>query len=392
MNREQKIKVLIGVGGFYPGTNFGGPVTSLINMCMALQDKIDFFIVTLNHDYNSNEKYKTVENGWNYYSYASVLYLNDAEINKSTLSNIVHTIKPDVLLTNNFFLAKFTIPFLMIAKQNKLPIVIAPRGEFYPNAFNKKYKKMPYIWFTKAILFGPNTFFLATNEDEKSQFISYLADSKKIFVIPNLATQYSADRLHKFEKNSLKLIYVARIHESKNLLFALRCLKKIKLPVEYSIYGTIEDKNYWVECQKAINDLPVNIKVKYEGTIDHDKLESVYCESDALFLPTLTENFGHSIAEALLCGTPVIIGDHTPWNWINEKNCGYAGDLSREDEFVKALNHLAKLSDEKKEEISSICIKEAKAFLEIDETKDKYLKMFLQLKNLEMKKNFETVV
>ena len=37
---------------------------------------------------------------------------------------------------------------------------------------------------------------------------------------------------------------------------------------------------------------------------------------DVLLLPSRSENFGHAIFEALAAGTPVVIGDKTPWRGL----------------------------------------------------------------------------
>ena len=40
-------------------------------------------------------------------------------------------------------------------------------------------------------------------------------------------------------------------------------------------------------------------------------------------LPSHTENFGVTVAEALACGTPVIASRHTPWGGVVENRCGW---------------------------------------------------------------------
>jgi len=44
------MKVLIIMGGFFPGQKFGGPPVSVDNFCSLLKDECDCFIVTSNHD------------------------------------------------------------------------------------------------------------------------------------------------------------------------------------------------------------------------------------------------------------------------------------------------------------------------------------------------------
>ena len=45
--------------------------------------------------------------------------------------------------------------------------------------------------------------------------------------------------------------------------------------------------------------------------------------ADLYVLPSMTENFGITIAEALACGTPVVVSKGTPWPGVVENGCGW---------------------------------------------------------------------
>ena len=64
---------------------------------------------------------------------------------------------------------------------------------------------------------------------------------------------------------------------------------------------------------------------------------------DAFILPTLSENYGYAIEEALLCGCPVIISrGTTPWDDIDGKG-GAALELENPDAFVAELNKITEM-------------------------------------------------
>ena len=50
-----------------------------------------------------------------------------------------------------------------------------------------------------------------------------------------------------------------------------------------------------------------------------------------------SENYGHSIVEALLCGTPVLISDSTPWRGLEAEGVGWDLPIADEAAFVRAL-------------------------------------------------------
>ena len=66
---------------------------------------------------------------------------------------------------------------------------------------------------------------------------------------------------------------------------------------------------------------------------------------DALLLPSMSENFGHAIFESLAAGTPVIIGDRTPWRGLQAKRAGFDLPVADLDAFAAAIRQMAGLSD-----------------------------------------------
>jgi glycosyltransferase involved in cell wall biosynthesis len=114
--------------------------------------------------------------------------------------------------------------------------------------------------------------------------------------------------------------------------------------VSLSIYGPAEDLEYWLLCQRQIELMPVNINIKYYGEVEHKIVPLVLSKADVFILPTLGENFGHVIFEALSVGTPVIISDNTPW--VNDE-LGAIEVLSllQPEKWVEAINRRALFDD-----------------------------------------------
>ena len=52
--------------------------------------------------------------------------------------------------------------------------------------------------------------------------------------------------------DQLALVYLSRISPMKNLDFLLGSLSRIEVPLELSIYGPLEDKEYWSKCQNLL--------------------------------------------------------------------------------------------------------------------------------------------
>ena len=110
--------------------------------------------------------------------------------------------------------------------------------------------------------------------------------------------------------------------------------------IVFNIYGPVDDRPYWLKCLKAISNIsnPL-IKVNYLGPISPNKFEEIYKEAHFSILPTLGENFGHSIYESLAHGVPVVISDQTPWKNLEHKKSGFDLKLTS-PEFKKIFNKL----------------------------------------------------
>ena len=135
----------------------------------------------------------------------------------------------------------------------------------------------------------------------------------------------------------LRVVFVSRVARKKNLLGALRMLEGVSGDVFFDIYGPPEDTGYWQECQRLIAALPANIRVRYWGQIEHERVGRVFAEHDLFLFPTLGENYGHVIREALAAGCPVLISDQTPWRNLEAEGVGWDIPLGERERFRSVL-------------------------------------------------------
>ena len=138
----------------------------------------------------------------------------------------------------------------------------------------------------------------------------------------------------------------------KNLDYALRVLAEVKVSLDFSIYGPQEDKAYWEKCQLLIAKLPANIQVFYKGSVDHQEVVNTLAHYDLFFLPTLGENFGHVIHEALRAGVPILLSDQTPWLDLEKKGVGWSLPLNTPSGFVQAIENVAKWDEKTKRNVA----------------------------------------
>lgn len=342
---SMKKKVLIMAGYYVPSIKGGGPIQSIKNLVDNLSDNIDFYIVAADRDLGDYKSFDNIEiDKWSNVGKAKVFYTNHSSLTMKKIQIIINSVDYDVIYLNSFFSYKDSIIPILLIKLKKLAsktIIIAPRGQFSPGALGlKNRKKKQFIKFAKALRLYKNIIWHATAETEKRDIEAVFGQESNIIIANNLTenyTEFAYEKETDKKKGELKIIFVSRIHPKKNLRNAIRLLNEVNGNVQFNIYGPIEDKNYWLDCKREIEGLPENIKVVYKGIVDHNDIMSIFKENHVFLFPTLGENFGHVISEALIGGCPVIISDQTPWIDLERYIAGWDINLKDEKKFKKAL-------------------------------------------------------
>ena len=220
---------------------------------------------------------------------------------------------------------------------------MAPRGMLGKGAMSiKPLKKKLFLSLIKFVNLHSKTIFHATTAEEQKEIHKVLKKAEVRIASNVNSAQLNDKRIIKKEPGELKLFYLSRIARVKNLHFALEVLGKLKVAgkITYDIYGSLEDKAYWKECEALIKKLSVNITVSYKGELSFEEVQPMVDKYHFLFLPTLNENFGHSIYETLISACPVLISDTTPWNGVNDNYCGFSLALKDKDEWLNSLQFM----------------------------------------------------
>jgi glycosyltransferase involved in cell wall biosynthesis len=261
---------------------------------------------------------------------------------------VLQHIAPDLIYINSFWSVNFSINIIRLKHQGVLtsPVLLAPRGMLGKGARSlKPLKKNFFIAVAKLFGWYQHVVFHATQNLEEKE-IRAVFPAAKIKIAGNINALPIMKNSSDKKISHVRLFYLSRIARVKNLHMALQVLKQLpsNLTAEYHIFGNLEDKIYWQECDKIIESLPTNVSVERKGEISFDKIADVISHYHCLFLPTLNENFGHAIVESLLCGCPVIISDQTPWKDLSAHQAGYALNLNAPEAFVSAISHYANLN------------------------------------------------
>jgi glycosyltransferase involved in cell wall biosynthesis len=116
--------------------------------------------------------------------------------------------------------------------------------------------------------------------------------------------------------------------------------------------------------------------VQYLGPKQNEELVHFIRQHHLFILPTIGENFGHSIFEALLSGRPVLISDQTPWLKLDKKKAGWDIPLTEPDRFGRIIKEFAEFDQTEFDKWAIGAWTYAQSFITNPEIHKKYLELF----------------
>lgn len=355
------VTVLTTIGSYLPGYKAGGPIRSVANLIDALGDDFEFRVVTSDRDLGEDKPYDSIVRGsWQSVGKANVLYLSPADMCLVSWYRLLNSNSYDLLYLNSFFY-KLTVKTLFLRALGLIPrkpTIVAPRGEFSRAAFSmgvlKRLKKQVYMHSARILDFYRQVTWQASSEKEMSDILARLGSRisvQQIFVAPDIPdmSRFQAgsendvmleDRISSKRPGFARVVFLSRIAKIKNLVMAIELLGEVRGEVEFDIYGPLEDKGYWDQCCDATRRLPPNVRVCYEGIVPAEQVHEVFSRYHLFLFPTLGENYGHVIPEALGAGCLVLTSDRTPWQGFDKNGIGWTLPLDDMDSFVSAIDEI----------------------------------------------------
>ncbi|MDO3720303.1 glycosyltransferase family 4 protein [Marinobacter sp. chi1] len=337
------MKILVFAGYYLPGFKGGGPIKTIKNLFEQVGDEITFKLITGDRDLGDNAAYTSVSSGeWIQVGNALVLYIRPGIKGYAQMARELWAKEYDLVYLNSFFSPRFSVFPLLLAKVLRQKVVIGPRGEFSEGALSlKSFKKRWFIKIFKLLGFHRDTVFQVSTDFEAGDVRRVVGSGVDVQIAENIGAREFAEEIETRAYRVLNAVFVSRISPKKNLLAALEMLQKVQQPLNFHVYGPVEDRDYWRECEKAIATLPPHVEVQRKGTLSPDEVVKTLEKYDVFFFPTKGENYGHVIAEALCAGLPILIANTTPWRNLHNLGIGWDLPLDNFDAFSAKLDELA---------------------------------------------------
>lgn len=367
-------KIVIFTGRYLPGYKDGGPIRSIVNLTDMLGDEYDFYIVCLDRDHKDTEPYSGIKkNCWNKVGKANVWYVSPNGFKKNLILERIKGM--DIVYLTSFY-RDYGYKALWLKKIGKIkqPVFLASMGVFSAGALSQKViKKRSFIAFCKMIGLFDKITWSVTSEIEATDIKKIIGEKIKYIVAEDLPRSVVPGRIFQ-EYMPMRVVFLSRICPKKNLLRVIQELQKVKEPICFSIYGPVENNVYWNKCQLELKLLPQNVTWKYLGPIPADQVQNIFAENDVFFLPTLGENYGHVIFEAMSVGCIPVISDQTPWHDITRREAGF--ELPLTSDYANIIEKLTQIELRKK--MAQKAVEFAKYTVDKNKKNSGYRKIFEQ--------------
>ncbi len=380
-----KKTILIFYDYFLPGFKAGGPVQSLANLIIALQDEYQFFVITSAYDLGAVVPYATIQtNQWN-----SLLigdnkiqtWYADSKINYTAYAEIIKSIETDFVFFNCMYSYRFFLYPLLNKKKlfkGHTKFIISPRGILQPGSLAvKSGKKKVYLFLLKQIMLLRNCSWHATGMEEVVAIQKHFGKKASIQNLSNIPKVPLATlQISNKQENILRLVHLSLIAPVKNIKTLIQILAVCKQNILLDIYGPVKDEKYWQDCKHALLLLPANIIVAYKGDLQPNNVQQTLQEYDSLISLTTGENFGHALFESLSVGRPIITSYFTPWNNLEEQHAGWNVDINDKKSIADLLDGLAAKPNEEWQLYCKRAHQLAVKYFEEQNFEEEYRKLF----------------
>lgn len=289
-------------------------------------------------------------------SYKIVNYPRHDSLNLGWSSEMLKGLKDacqtaDIIHNNSLWMMPNVYPY-WAARKTKCKLVVAPRGTLAPWSLKKGWlkKKLFGLVLQNAVLRNADMFH-ATSEKEYEE-IRALGYKQPVAIVPiGMDIPQGKCSVDKKDGNRLRrIVFFGRIHKVKavdNLVRAWGTLHRELANWELVIAGP--DCGAKQKLDDIIAELNIP-RVRFTGELNGQAKYDFLSDADIYVLPSHTENFGVTVAEALASGVPVVASQGTPWKGLESEGCGRWIPIGVEP-LVEALRDIASLSDEQRSEM-----------------------------------------
>ena len=320
------MKVLHVVPSFYPAFSYGGPITSVYELCAGLVRQ-GCAVRVLTTDANGIGAVLDVAKDPPVVLPPGVSVRYCRRIFRHSVSlQLLRLLAPSIRWADLVHLTAVynfpTFPTLAACRWMGKPLVWSPRGALQ-RWQNSRRSGLKSAWEGACRGLAPEGMVLhVTSEQEAAESVARFPKAHPT-VIPN-GVELPPSFAHRNSSGQLRLLFLGRIDPKKgieNLFAAVQRLRHLDRPWILTIAGS-GDATYTAGLEEQVRLLGLMENVRFAGEVRGQAKSDLFAASDLAVFPSYTENFAMVVAEALAHAVPVIASKGTPWSGVETHGCG----------------------------------------------------------------------
>jgi glycosyltransferase involved in cell wall biosynthesis len=235
-----------------------------------------------------------------------------------------------------------------VARETGIPLVISPHGMLKPWSLSHRAwkKKIAWMLYQKRDLAAARV--LCATSMEEATSLRECGREQAVAVVP-IGVHLPELKGRQCEKpNPRTALFVSRIHPVKGLLLLVEAWKRVRPRDWRVIVAGPDEEGHRRVVEKAVGAAGLERQFEFVGPVGDEAKETLLQGADFLILPTMSENFGVVVAEALANCLPVITTTGAPWRGLVDHSCGW-WVRPEASELAHAIHEATGLSDKERE-------------------------------------------
>lgn len=243
-----------------------------------------------------------------------------------------------------------SVPAARYCKIKDIPYVVQPHGNLHPWKFNHKALKKKVYWYLVEEHILKNAAFIHVESEADQADVKRYLPTAETFISPcgaysklfenRTSPEYIKTKWPVFRDKKC-LLYLARVDINKGIEHLLNAYAKItKSNADYNLLIVGPDYAGTTEKMKNLaKELGIESQIVWAGMVSEQERIWIMQDCDIYALPSLSENFGISVLEAMFCSKPVLTTTGTPWHELELNNAGVVVNPDV-DSIYEGLNRL----------------------------------------------------
>ena len=368
---------LLVISQYWEPAQLAGGARSTARAVDAIAGAVETWVVTGDRDVGDEGPWPDVprpgDDGWVDRRGVRVRYQRWDRGSGRRVRTAIDEIDPDLIYLPSLFApGSLAVLWRRAIRGVRHPVVVAPEGELHPGALAHHHgRKWALLTLLRRSGVAGSLRWRAVDPVEAEQIRRIAGPRATIHVTPDLheapsgaSPQASSDAAFGKPRSAkvpgrARVAFVGTIVAKKGLHRALELLWPLRHQIELDIYGPIVDAAEWARCREVLETCEPGVRWEAHGAVPHDAVATVLAASDLCILPTLGENYGYVIAEALTAGCPVLISDQTPWHGLEVDGCGWDVPLDDPETWRAHLAEVIAWDDHDRRRASDAAIERA---------------------------------